>query len=160
VFELFERRRAMKHDLDLSKFSLEEIVSIEENEGEEETIDIQVESPNMFFVEGDIYTHNSALNAEIITMESISEAFNKCFVADFIFTLSRTIEDKNTNQGRIYIAKNRNGPDGIVFPVFMEPKNVKIKVLQPSGETVQEIEKQSSETKLKKIYKSFKNEKE
>jgi replicative DNA helicase len=105
-------------------------------------------------------TNRAALNAEIITMESISEAFNKCFVADFIFTLSRTIEDKNTNQGRIYIAKNRNGPDGIVFPVFMEPKNVKIKVLQPSGETVQEIEKQSSETKLKKIYKSFKSEKE
>ena len=28
------------------------------------------------------------------TMESISEAFNKCFVSDFIFSISRTIKDK------------------------------------------------------------------
>ena len=30
-------------------------------------------------------TNRSGLNAEVITMEQISEAFNKCFVADFIF---------------------------------------------------------------------------
>ena len=48
-------------------------------------------------------TNRSGLNAEVITMEAISEAFNKCFVADFIFTVSRTIEDKNTNGGRIFI---------------------------------------------------------
>lgn len=35
-------------------------------------------------------TNRGGLNAEVITMESISEAFNKCFVADFIFSLSRT----------------------------------------------------------------------
>jgi len=79
-------------------------------------------------------TNRSGLNAEIITMEAISEAFNKCFVADFIFTLSRTIEDRNTNQGRVFIAKNRNGPDGIVFPIFMDTSNVCIKVLPKQNE--------------------------
>jgi len=39
-------------------------------------------------------TNRSGYNAEIVTMESISEAFNKCFVADFIFTLSRTWKTK------------------------------------------------------------------
>ena len=48
-------------------------------------------------------------------MEQISEAFNKCFVADFIFSISRTIEDKQNNQGKLFIAKNRNGPDGMVY---------------------------------------------
>ena len=47
-------------------------------------------------------------------MESISEAFNKCFVADFICSISRTIKDKNANTARLFIAKNRNGPDGLV----------------------------------------------
>lgn len=75
-------------------------------------------------------TNRSGLNAEVITMESISEAFSKCFVADMIFSVSRTIEDKNTNQGRIYVAKNRNGPDGLVFPIFMDTSKVKIKVLK------------------------------
>ena len=79
-------------------------------------------------------TNRTGLNAEIITMEAISEAFNKCFVADFIFSISRTIEDRNTNQGRVFIAKNRNGPDGIVFPIFMDTSNVSIKVLQKKAE--------------------------
>ena len=84
-------------------------------------------------------TNRSGINAEVITMESISEAFNKCFVADFIFTVSRTIEDKNNNTGRVFVAKNRNGPDGLVFPIFMDTSNVKIKVLPQTNEGVDDI---------------------
>tara|TARA_R100000152_G_C6753909_1_gene177662 strand:- start:866 stop:1336 length:471 start_codon:yes stop_codon:yes gene_type:complete len=80
-------------------------------------------------------TNRSGLNAEVITMESISEAFNKCFVADFIFSVSRTVEDKVNNEGRIFIAKNRNGPDGLVYPIYMDTRNVKIKVLSQAGTT-------------------------
>ena len=74
-------------------------------------------------------TNRSGLNAEVITMEQISEAFNKCFVADFICTISRTIEDKQKNQGKMFIAKNRNGPDGIIYDIFMDTSNVCIKML-------------------------------
>jgi replicative DNA helicase len=74
-------------------------------------------------------TNRGGLNAEVITMESISEAFNKCFVADFIFSLSRTVQDKQANKGRIFIAKNRNGPDGLVFDAFVDWSNVTIKIL-------------------------------
>jgi len=78
-------------------------------------------------------TNRSGLNAEVITMEAISEAFNKCFVADFICSLSRTVEDKNANTGRMFIAKNRNGPDGLVFPAFVDWSNVRIKILERSN---------------------------
>ena len=74
-------------------------------------------------------TNRSGLSAEVITMEQISEAFNKCFVADFIFSVSRTIEDKQNNQGKIFIAKNRNGPDGMIYPIFMDTSIVNIKIL-------------------------------
>ena len=74
-------------------------------------------------------TNRSGLNAEVITMEQISEAFNKCFVADFIFSVSRTIEDKQNNTGKIFIAKNRNGPDGTIHNIFMDTSNVSIKVM-------------------------------
>ena len=74
-------------------------------------------------------TNRSGLNAEVITMEAISEAFNKCFVADFIFSLSRTVQDKQANKGRIFIAKNRNGPDGLVFETFVDWSDVTIKIL-------------------------------
>ena len=74
-------------------------------------------------------TNRSGLNAEVITMEQISEAFNKCFVADFIFSVSRTVEDKQNNQGKMFIAKNRNGPDGMIFNIFMDPSTASICVM-------------------------------
>jgi RecA/RadA recombinase len=83
-------------------------------------------------------TNRSGLNAEVITMEAISEAFNKCFVADFIFSVSRTVQDKNTNGGRMFIAKNRNGPDGLIYPIFMDTSCVKIKVLPSDGTTLEQ----------------------
>ena len=102
-------------------------------------------------------TNRSGINAEVITMESISEAFSKCFVADFIATVSRTIEDKNNNTGRMFVAKNRNGPDGLVYPIFMDTSNVKIDVL-PQIETFSEVKKNAlkkQEQSLQDKYKKF-----
>ena len=67
-------------------------------------------------------------------MEAISEAFNKCFVADFICSLSRTVQDKQANKGRVFIAKNRNGPDGLIFPAFVDWSNVNIQILKSERE--------------------------
>jgi len=94
-------------------------------------------------------TNRSGINAEVITMEAISEAFSKCFVADFIFSVSRTGTDKVNNTGRIFIAKNRNGIDGIVFPIFMDASNVDIKVL-PQSELPKD---ENGLTKPQQIYK-------
>jgi len=105
-------------------------------------------------------TNRSGLNAEVITMESISEAFNKCFVADFIFSISRTSEDKLNNQGRIFIAKNRNGIDGVIYPIFMNTSNITIKVYPSTGETIGEVKKEAKkrqEKKLITLYKKNKN---
>ena len=105
-------------------------------------------------------TNRSGLNAEVITMEAISEAFNKCFVSDFIFSLSRTIEDKQSNTGRIFVAKNRNGPDGLVYPIFADWSNVCMKVLEPQDETMDSaIQESTSSTVqfLKNKYKKMKN---
>lgn len=84
-------------------------------------------------------TNRGGLNAEVITMESISEAFNKCFVADFIFSLSRTVQDKQANRGRLFVAKNRNGPDGLVFQAFVDWSDVTIKILE-RDETAESIQ--------------------
>ena len=105
-------------------------------------------------------TNRSGLNAEVVTLEAISEAYSKCFVADFICSVSRTIDDKNNNTGRLFVAKNRFGPDGLVYPAKMDLSRVKIDVLPSTGETIGEIQvnaaKQQSE-KLKERYKQFKD---
>ena len=102
-------------------------------------------------------TNRSGLNAEVITMESISEAFNKCFVSDFIFSISRTIDDKQANTGRVFIAKNRNGPDGIIYPLFMDTSTVSIKVLEPSEDNEIEVSPAAQKQKLAEKYKKFKD---
>jgi KaiC/GvpD/RAD55 family RecA-like ATPase len=108
-------------------------------------------------------TNRSGLNEPVITMEAISEAFNKCFVADFIFTVSRTIDDKRTNTGRIFVAKNRFGTDGVICPIMMDTSVVSIKVLEPTGETKADIEANAAkkqEKKLKEKYGDHKKERE
>mgnify|MGYP001270638506 CR=1 FL=1 len=107
-------------------------------------------------------TNRSGLNAEVITMESISEAFNKCFVADFIFSVSRTIEDKNTNGGRVFIAKNRNGPDGLIYPIFMDTSNVKIKILPKpmTGEELEDVVKHAAKKQKEILAEKYQKYKE
>jgi len=78
-------------------------------------------------------TNRTGYNAELVTADSISEAFSKCFVADFVFTLSRTAEDKETNAGRFFVAKNRFGPDGLIYPVDMDTSNVYIQTQQKTS---------------------------
>ena len=104
-------------------------------------------------------TNRSGLNAEVVTMESISEAFNKCFVADFICSISRNRKDKNANTARMYVAKNRNGPDGLVFPMFMDTSNVQLKVLESVDDptySASSSPKELADT-LKEKYKIFRN---
>ena len=107
-------------------------------------------------------TNRSGLNAEVITMEAISEAFSKCFVADFICSISRTIEDKTENKGRMFVAKNRNGIDGIVYPMEIDTAKVHLRVLPPDEHsTIDAVvmkTKQEQDEHLRKKYKKFKEE--
>jgi len=98
-------------------------------------------------------TNRGGLNAEVITMESISEAFNKCFVADFIFSLSRTPQDKQANSGRIFIAKNRNGPDGLVFHAAVDWSTVSIEMLERGG--VEDTPVLSSKEQMQNLQKYY-----
>ena len=102
-------------------------------------------------------TNRSGLNAEVVTMEAISEAFNKCFVADFICSVSRTAQDKVNNTGRMFVAKNRNGVDGIVYPLVVDWRNVSMQVLAESTETMQEIEEKSLSEHKADLYSRYKN---
>ena len=107
-------------------------------------------------------TNRSGLNAEVITMEAISEAFSKCFVADFICSISRTVEDKTENKGRMFVAKNRNGIDGIVYPMEIDTSKVHLRVLPPDEHsTIDAVvmkTKQEQDEHLRNKYKKFKEE--
>ena len=105
-------------------------------------------------------TNRTGLNAEVVTMESISEAFNKCFVADFICSISRTIKDKNANTARLLIAKNRIGHDGLVFPMFIDTSTVQLKVLaEAQVPTFEPATQESLAASLREKYKKHRQNK-
>ena len=90
-------------------------------------------------------------------MESISEAFNKCFVADFICTISRTAQDKTENTGRLFVAKNRNGPDGMVYPMNMDTSKVYLEVLPvEEGGTIDSVVAKTKEEQQKWLTSKYK----
>lgn len=84
-------------------------------------------------------SNRNGLELPILTMQNVAEAYNKCFGADFICCLARTTSDRQTNQGRFKIEKNRNGVDGEIYPIRMRTANVSIEVFPPTGETPEEI---------------------
>jgi hypothetical protein len=57
------------------------------------------------------------------------------------------------------VAKNRNGPDGGIFPVYIDLSRAKIEVLAKATETVDSVREESSKRQaesLKEKYKKFK----
>ena len=76
-----------------------------------------------------------------------------------------TIKDKNSNIGRIFVAKNRNGPDGIIFSIFMDTGSVSIKVLEQDDVCQIQRDEQRNRNQrdldtAKRIYKQMLKQKE
>jgi replicative DNA helicase len=83
-------------------------------------------------------TNRSGLEMEVVTVGQIGESYAKATVCDLIMTVSRTMEDKQANTGRLFIAKSRLGRDGMIFPFMMNPATVKVSLLSENT-NMQEI---------------------
>ena len=55
--------------------------------------------------------------SDIVDLGNMSEAYGKAMVADFVISISRKAHEKATGWGRLFVAKNRAGRDGIVYTV-------------------------------------------
>jgi hypothetical protein len=107
--------------------------------------------------------HRASANEEVITMEAIAEAYAKCFIADFIISLSRTRKDEPTKGGRIFVAKNRNGADNLVFPAYVDVSSVTIRVLPIiETKTVEQInedaQRNTAKEQLQKVREVYQKE--
>lgn len=66
--------------------------------------------------------------SDVVDLSNMSEAYGKAFVADIVLSVSRRTHEKATGQGRIYIAKNRAGRDGLVYPVKIDTARSKFEI--------------------------------
>ena len=77
-------------------------------------------------------------NSDIVGLENMSESYGKAMVADVVLSLSRKPAEKATGMGRLFVAKNRAGRDGILFPIHIDTARSTIKVLDEGELTLQE----------------------
>ena len=76
--------------------------------------------------------NRSSLEEEVIDASKVSEDYSKVMTADFVMSVSRKVEDKIANTGRVHVIKNRFGIDGITFPANINTNTGKIDVYESS----------------------------
>lgn len=86
--------------------------------------------------------------AEVVDLNNMSEAYGKAMVADVVVSLSRRAHEKAAGVGRLYVAKNRAGRDGVVFPIKIDTGMSDFEITGGEGD-LQEV-KQQDESDFKR----------
>lgn len=93
--------------------------------------------------------NRDSANSDVVGLENMSEAYGKAMVADVVISLSRKAKEKSTGYGRMFVAKNRAGRDGLLFHVKMNTAQSRIEVLDPNEESTLSEANEESESELK-----------
>ncbi len=98
--------------------------------------------------------NRDSANSDIVGLENMSEAYGKAMVADVVVSLSRKPTEKSSGLGRIFIAKNRAGRDGVLFPMRMDTARSKILVVDNDDEMTLSEALRSDNNDMKTILKN------
>ena len=98
--------------------------------------------------------NRDSANSDVVGLENMSEAYGKAMVADVVLSMSRKAVEKSTGAARLFVAKNRAGRDGLLFPIHIDTSMSTIQVLDEStltlGEAVQQDENEMKSLLKKK----------
>lgn len=92
-------------------------------------------------------SNRESANTEIVGLESMAEAYGKAFIADVVVSLSRRAHEKATGVGRLFVAKNRAGRDGLVFPIHINTATSTIDVVEGGDVGMTMLEAQADDTR-------------
>ncbi len=96
-------------------------------------------------------SNRDSANSDIVGLENMSESYGKAQVADVVISISRKPAEKSEGFGRLYIAKNRAGRDGIVFPIKLNTAMSRFSILENSEEMSFMDAKKKNEGDLKQL---------
>jgi len=85
--------------------------------------------------------NRDSANSDIVGLENMAEAYGKAMVADLVVSISRKPSEKATGAGRLFIAKNRAGKDGILFPIHIDTARSSIRVVDSESSTLAQAQK-------------------
>ena len=108
-------------------------------------------------------SNKEGANAEVIDMTNMSEAYGKAMICDFIISVSRRSHEKASGWGRLYVAKNRAGRDGLVFPAKINTAQSKFEITgsadapEQAAATDEEEQKKALRAKWRELRNEFNN---
>lgn len=99
-------------------------------------------------------------SSEIVDLSNMSEAYGKAMEADVVLSISRRSHEKSTGHGRLYVAKNRAGRDGLVFPIMIDTARSKFAIIGKAGGLEEATKDDEAEMKkaLRQKIREIKNE--
>lgn len=86
--------------------------------------------------------NRDSAQSDVVGLENMSEAYGKAMVADVVVSLSRKASEKATGFGRLFIAKNRAGRDGIMFPISIDTAMSQFEILDENSLSLNEVASQ------------------
>jgi len=98
--------------------------------------------------------NREASNSNIVGLENMSEAYGKAMVADVVLSISRKPLEKASGAGRLFVAKNRAGRDGILFPIKIDTSKSRFEVVEDMAEMTLQDAVNSGEQDMKNLLKS------
>jgi replicative DNA helicase len=84
--------------------------------------------------------------ATIVGLENMGEAYAKAQVADIVVTISRKPEEKASGMARLFVAKNRAGRDGMLFPIKIDTACSKFEITSNNSMSLSETIKREEGT--------------
>jgi replicative DNA helicase len=100
--------------------------------------------------------NRDSANAEVVGLENMSEAYGKAMVADVVVSLSRKASEKAHGSGRLFVAKNRAGRDGLVYAINIDTSTSTFKVLDENALSLNEVVNQSESDMKETLRKKWK----
>ena len=106
-------------------------------------------------------SNKEGANAEVIDMTNMSEAYGKAMICDVIVSVSRRPHEKANGWGRLYVAKNRAGRDGLVYSIKMNTARSKFEItgddeVPAPSVSEEDAQKQALKAKWKELKAEFK----
>ncbi len=105
-------------------------------------------------------SNKEGATADVIDMGNMSESYGKAMVSDVILSISRKAHEKSGGWGRLFIAKNRAGRDGIVYPIKIDTAKSTFEIVGAAGSPESASKEDESDFKraLKDKWRELKND--
>lgn len=94
--------------------------------------------------------------SDVVGLENLGESYGKAQVADVVLSISRKPMEKSTGGGRIFVAKNRAGRDGLLFPINIDTAKSKFEILDETEMSLNEVVSQDNNAMKNKLREKWK----